>query len=129
MEPVHQGMRRHVGALRAAVAQGLSVHSDHGPKYTSSWFRTELRFLGITPILALVGELQTNGIAERFIRTLKEQVVHSRVFETVEALRRTVDHFVARYNALWRLQKNGFRSLDEVRADVSTTHLAKAAWY
>lgn len=127
MEPVRQGVRRHFGALSAAVAQGLSVHSDHGSQYTSSWFRTELRFLGITPSLALVGEPETNGIAERFIRTLKEQVVHGRVFETVEALRRAVEDFVARYNAHWRLQKNGFRSPDEVRADFNTAHLAKAA--
>jgi hypothetical protein len=40
----------------------------------------------LTPSLALVGEPERNGIAERFIRTLEAQVLHGRVFETVEAL-------------------------------------------
>ena len=127
MEPVRQGVRRHFGALGAAVARGLSVHSDHGSQYTSSWLRAELRFLGITPSLALVGEPETNGIAERFIRTLKEQVIHGRVYEEIEALRRAVDDFVARYNAHWRLEKNKFRSPDEVRADFDAARLTEAA--
>lgn len=127
MEPVRQGVRRHFGPLGPAVARGLSVHSDHGAQYTSSWFRTELRFLGITPSLALVREPETNGVAERFIRTLKEQVVHGRVFETGEDLRLAVQGFVDRYNAQWRLQKNGFRSPNQVRADYNATRLGEAA--
>jgi len=47
-------------------------------------------------------------------------VVHGRVFETVEALRRAVDDFVAPYNVHWRLEKNGLKSPDELRADFNT---------
>lgn len=126
VETVREGGRRHCGALGAAVPRGLSVHSVHGSQYTLSWFRAELQFLEITPILALVGEPETNGIAERFIRTLKEQVIHSCVYEEIEALRRAVDDFVAGYNAHWRLEKNKFRP-DEVRADFDAARLTEAA--
>jgi transposase InsO family protein len=127
MEPERQGVRRHFGALGAALVRGLSVHSDHGSQYTSSWLRAELRSLGITPSLALVGEPETNGIAERYIRTLKEQVIHGRVYEKIEALRRAVDDFVARHRAHWRLEKNRFRTPDEVRADINAARLTEAA--
>lgn len=127
VETVREGVRRHCGALGAAVPRGLSVRSDHGSQYTASWFRAELQFLEITPSMALVGEPETNGIAERFILTLKEQVIHGRVYEEIEALRRAVDDFVAGYNAHWRLEKNKFRSPDEVRADFDAARLTEAA--
>ena len=44
-----------------------------------------------------------------------------------EALRGAVDDFDARDNAHWRLQKNGLRSPDEVRADFDAARLATAA--
>jgi hypothetical protein len=40
----------------------------------SDLFQAELRFLGITSSPAFVREPEGNGCAERFIRTLKEQV-------------------------------------------------------
>ena len=64
----------------------------------------------MTPSFAFVGEPQTNGVVERFFRTLKEQVVHGRVFETLEDLRDAVRAFIARYNAQWLIEKNGHLS-------------------
>ncbi|MEX3612133.1 MAG: hypothetical protein VB124_04050, partial [Burkholderia sp.] len=37
-----------------------------------------------TPSYALVAEPQTNGVAERFNRTMKEQAIHGRLFNNVE---------------------------------------------
>ena len=36
---------------------------------------------------------------ERFFRTLKEQVVHGRIYQTIDDVRDAVRIFVARYNA------------------------------
>ncbi|QXM26170.1 integrase core domain-containing protein [Elioraea tepida] len=66
--------------------------------------------LGHDPELCLRRQPQTNGVVERFFRTLKEQVVHGRVFETLEDLRDAVRAFIARYNAQWLIEKNGHLS-------------------
>jgi putative transposase len=73
-------------------------------------FQNQTRAWGMTPSFAFVGEPQTNGVVERFFRTLKEQVVHGRVFETLEDLRDAVRAFIARYNAQWLIEKNGHLS-------------------
>ena len=60
-----------------------------------------------------------NGVIERLFRTLKEQVVHGRIFQTIEEVRDAVRAFVARDNAEWLIEKNGHCSPDA----------ARAAWY
>lgn len=72
LEPVRQGVRRQFGAVAAGIAAGLQVRHDHGSQYLSDDFQAELRFLGITSSPAFVRAPEGNGIAERFIRTLKE---------------------------------------------------------
>ena len=59
--------------------------------------------------------LQTNGVADRFNRTLKEQAFHGRAFRNIEELRAAVTAFQDRYNRHWRLEKLGFMSPLEAR--------------
>ncbi len=49
-------------------------------------------------------------MAERFIRTLKEQVISGRIFQNLEEVRTAVRHFVDTYNREWRVGKNGLLS-------------------
>ena len=42
-----------------------------------------------------------------FFRTFKEQVVHGRIFQSIDDFRDAVRDFVARYNAEWLIEKNG----------------------
>ena len=44
--------------------------------------------LGIQPSYAFVAEPQTNGVAERFNRTLKEQIIHGRIYRNIAELQR-----------------------------------------
>jgi transposase InsO family protein len=62
-----------------------------------------------------VEEPETNGVAERFNRTLKEQAIHGRVFRNLEDVREAVGRFVEDYNAHWRPEKLGFRTPVEAR--------------
>jgi hypothetical protein len=48
--------------------------------------------------------------------TFKEQVVHGRVFQTIDEVREAVRDFAARYNAAWLIEKNGYLSLLDARA-------------
>ena len=57
-----------------------------------------------------------NGVAERFFRTLKEQLLWVRTFQNVEELRLALLDFQRTYNASWLLQRHGYRTPDQVRA-------------
>ena len=65
---------------------------------------------------AFVREPEGNGCAERFIRTLKEQLLWVQPFDTVEELRRALLAFKARYNQEWLLERHGHQTPAAVRA-------------
>jgi putative transposase len=115
LEPIAAGLTRAYGALGADIGRGLQLRMDHGTQYLSDHFLNQIRHWGLTPSFAFVEQPQTNGVAERFNRTLKEQVIHGRIFRTVEELRVAVGTFVERYNAHWRVEKLGFLTPTEAR--------------
>jgi putative transposase len=75
LEPIRQGVREHFGGYRSSVARGLKLRHDNGSQYVSDYFQGELRFLGIESSPSFVREPEGNRCSERFIRTLKEQVL------------------------------------------------------
>src|SRR3954468_3499828 len=105
------------GAVRADAARGLLLRHDHGSAFMSDHFQNQIAFLGMTPSFAFVREPETNGVAERFIRTLKEQVVWGRIFRNAEEVRAAVRAFVAHYNEHWLLEKNAYRSPAQTRRE------------
>jgi putative transposase len=115
MEPILMGLTEHFGSPRAAVGQGLSLRMDHGTQYLSDHFQNQLRHFGITSSFAFLKEPETNGVVERFFRTLKEQVLYKETFRNIEELRKAVETFIEQYNHLWRLEKNGYLSPREAR--------------
>ncbi len=90
LEPIRQGVRRCFGAFAKEIARGLAVRHDHGSQYMSDAFQKELAFLGIESSPAFVRAPEGNGCAERFIRTLKENLLWLRTFDTVEELRQAL---------------------------------------
>jgi transposase InsO family protein len=75
LEPIRQGVRQSFGTIGADVAKGLKVRHDHGSQYMSRDFQREIRFLGAESSPAFVRAPEGNGCAERFIRTLKENLL------------------------------------------------------
>lgn len=71
----------------------------------SGYFPKQLRFFGMTPSFAFVRQPETNGVAERFIRTLKEQIVFGRFDQNAEALRAAVRASFERSNQHWLLER------------------------
>lgn len=116
LEPIRQGVRTVFGGYAAAVAAGLALRHDHGSQYMSDHFQAELTFLGIASSPAFVREPEGNGCAERFIRTLKEQLLWVRTFDTVEELRLALLEFKARYNREWLIERHGHQTPAAVRA-------------
>lgn len=115
LEPVSQGVMAQFGSVEADAARGLSLRMDHGTQYLSDHFQQQIKHWGIAPSFAFLEQPQTNGVAERFIRTLKEQAVYGRTFRNVEELREAVGQFIERYNRHWRLEKNGYLSAYQMR--------------
>ena len=101
LEPIAQGLRRIYGALDADSARGLALRMDHGSQYLSDHFLNQIRYWGIRPSYGFVEEPETNGVAERWNRTLKEQAIHGRIFQNLKEVRAAVTAFVERYNTTW----------------------------
>jgi len=59
---------------------------------------------------SFIEQPQSNGVAARFFKTLKEQIIYGRVYRTVAELRTAVDAFVDLHNEQWLPEKNGFLS-------------------
>jgi len=124
LEPIAMGVKRIFGSVGAGVARGLALRMDHGTQYLSDHFLNQVRFWGVTPSFAFVEEPQTNGVAERFNRTLKEQIVFGRVFKNLDEVRVAVADFVKLYNESWLLGKLEHRSPLQARERL---RLAEAA--
>ena len=71
LQPISMGLAGLYGSTEAGAARGLALRMDHGSQYLSDHFTNQIKFWGIQPSYAFVAEPQTNGVAERFNRTLK----------------------------------------------------------
>jgi hypothetical protein len=76
----------------------------------SADFQAELRFLGMESSPAFLREPEGNGCIERFFRTLKEQLLWVRHFETTEELTEALLEFRQRYNSQWLIERLQFQS-------------------
>lgn len=93
LQPVSQGRQAEFGTTGADAGRGLARRMDHGTQYTADGFLDQIKFWGVSPNFAFVAEPQTNDVAERFNRTLKEQEIYGRTFKNVEAVRAAVTEF------------------------------------
>jgi transposase InsO family protein len=115
LEPIRQGVRERFGGFGKGVAAGLALRHDHGSQYVSDAFQREIAFLGLTSSPAFVRAPEGNGCAERFIRTLKENLLWVQDYDTVEELRLALLDFRRRYNETWIIERHGYRTPAAVR--------------
>jgi putative transposase len=116
VQALGMAVRQQFGHLGPGAARGLALRHDHGSNFMAEVFQKQMRFWGVAPSYAFVAEPETNGCIERLFRTLKEQAIHGRIFQTIDDVREAVRAFVARYNAEWLIEKNGHRSPADMRA-------------
>lgn len=126
LEPLRQGVREHFGGFEAAIAEGLAIRHDHGSAYMSDDFQRELRFLGMSSSPSFVREPEGNGCAERFIRTLKENLLWVRTFATVAELAEALREFKRTYNERWLIGRHSHRPPSQVRRDLRSSVPAAA---
>ena len=104
------------GSVERAVASGLALRYDGGPCFRAHHYQSEIDHLGIARSPAYHYEPETNGCVEKFIQTLKEQVLWIERFQTHEQLRLGVRAFARTYNREWLLERHGYLSPLEARA-------------
>ena len=105
--PSARGVQQHFGgfAKRSPAVWPCDMTMDRN---TCRHFQTETAFLGIESSPAFVRAPEGNGCAERFIRTLKENLLWVRTFETIEELRQALLAFRETYNTTWLIERHGF---------------------
>jgi len=115
IEPIRKAVEYVYGKCDEQVAAGVGLRHDWGSAYTSGYFQDEVGFLGLESSPSYVRQPEGNGVAERFFKTLKEQLLWVQSFDSVESLRSAVEKFVETYNSCWMVAKHGYRTPLQVR--------------
>lgn len=115
IEAMREAVRLAKGSYGEGVGSGTVIRHDHGSPFISDAYQSEIRFLGLVSSPSFVREPQGNGIAERFIKTLKEQLLWIHAFRTVDELQDALKAFQKRYNDQWLLARHRHRSPSSVR--------------
>ena len=118
LEPIRQGIRERFGGIGDGVARGRRLRHDHGSNDVADDCQQEVAFFGIDSSPSFVRAPEGHGVAERFIRTLKEHLLWVRSFETIEELRLALLAFKRTYNEQWMLETDDYRSPAQVRRDL-----------
>lgn len=114
LEALRQAVRGRFGRFEQLVCPaGLILRHDNGSQFISKTFQAEIRFLGLKSSPSFVREPQGNGCAERFVRTLKEQLLWIQRFETIGDLQAALKAFQQCYNESWLIQRHGYQSPSE----------------
>ena len=101
IDTLRQAIRATRGTFDRDIAAGVALRHDHGSQFISHAFQNELRFVGIRSSPSFVRSPEGNGCVERFIRTLKEQLLWLTRFASVEELHAALQEFIDRFNNLW----------------------------
>jgi len=113
---VEQALREAFGEPRY-VTGGVELRTDHGPQYTGADCAALVAKWDIVHTFAPVGRPTGNAVAERLIRTMKEEVVWLRDWETADELLEALLAWQRRYNTQRPHQALGWKTPAEYRAE------------
>ena len=126
LEPLKQGLKKRRGALAQKAGAGIRIRHDWGPQYTAGVFNKELNFLGLGNSPAFVHEPETNGVIERFFRTLKEECLWVHDFQDAQQARLVVGQWIETYNREWLIERHAYRAPGTVREECEAAKKAAA---
>ena len=108
-----------IAALRQAIdlrqpAPGLVHHSDRGVQYASNAYVDLLKEHGIQPSMSRAGNPYDNAKCESFMKTLKQEEIHTRKYRDRADLEAHIGEFIDRYYNRRRLHSAlGYRTPDQ----------------
>jgi putative transposase len=98
LQSIFQAVAATFKKVETGSAAGLRFRHDRGFQYTSRDFQREIAWLGIESSPSFLRAPEGNGIAERFFRTLKEQLLRVQAFQDVQQLFTAIQDFRRRDN-------------------------------
>lgn len=81
-----------------AVPDGVELRTDHGPQYTGADCSALCESWHLVHTFAPVGRPTGNAVVERFIRTLKEELIWLRDWESLDEVRDAVATWLRHYH-------------------------------
>ncbi len=106
----------------SAVPEAMELLSDHGAQFTGAECEAMCEHWNLTHIFSRKGRPTGNAVAERVIRTIKEEVLWLRDWETADQVRDALEAWVPVYN-----ERRPHQALDyQAPAEVRREHLGYA---
>jgi putative transposase len=101
-------------------APGLIHHSDRGVQYACHQYGERLEANGVRTSMSRAGNPYDNAKAERFMRTLKEEEVNTKIYATIEQARADIGAFIENVYNRGRLHSAlGYKPPVEFEADLA----------
>lgn len=97
LAPVREALEDQFGSGQS-VPPGLELRSDHGPQYTGADCRELCDEWGLEHTFAPIGRPTGNGVVERFILTLKIELIWTRDWASADELRDAVPRWLDEYH-------------------------------
>jgi transposase InsO family protein len=99
------------------VPEGVELRTDHGPQYTGADCRDLVARWGLAHTFAPVGRPTGNAVVERFIRTLKEELIWLRDWDSADQVRDAVTAWLEHYHHHRPHQALAWQTPSERRAE------------
>lgn len=111
----------------AAVPDGVELRTDHGPQYTGADCDALCKRWNLDHTYAPVGRPTGNAVVERFIRTLKEELIWLRDWESADELRSAIAAWLHHYHHHRPHQALNWQTPMERRTERLAAPIARAA--
>jgi putative transposase len=121
--------RKLVAAFGAPVnvPDGVELRTDHGPQYTGADCAALCTRWRLNHTYAPVGRPTGNAVVERFIRTLKEELIWLQDWESTDEVRVAVAAWLQHYNTRRPHQALAWQTPNERRVERLTTPVTRVA--
>jgi putative transposase len=126
LAPVERALIEQFGSPERAP-EGLELRSDHGPQFTGADCEDLCDSWHIEHTFAPVGRPTGNAVAERFIQTLKIELVWTRDWNSIAELQAAIDRWLITYNGSRPHQAMEWMTPNEKRESNLGLQLANAA--
>jgi transposase InsO family protein len=118
---IRRGIHYAFGRLSPGCAAGLTLRHDNLPLFREESFRSPLRVFGVAFSRSPILSPQMNGCAERFVRTIRDNLLSIQFFERLADLSASTAHFRTQYNEQWLLARAGYRTPIQLRENTGKT--------
>ena len=126
LAPVERALEEAFGSP-TVVPEGLELRSDHGPQDTGSDCQELCEAWRLEHTFAPVGRPTGNAVVERFIQTLKVELIWTRDWASIDELREAVKQRLHLYHHVRPHEALGWMTPTEKRAESLGVEFNQAA--